>query len=411
MKKYDIVIIGGGASAFIAGITAKQIAPNKSVAILERMPRALKKVLATGNGTCNLSNKSITANNYHGDGRAIFDSVYSQFDRDATLDFFNSIGLPTVSDDIGRIYPVSRNAGSVVDALRFKADFLGCDIICDFYVTSLKKEKGRFTVKSNDGILFADRVIIATGGTSQKNLGSDGSGYSLLESFGHKLNEIFPSITPYKTEKDKIKSLRGIKTDCTLSVLSDGKTVHTESGELLFAEYGLSGPVIFKSARQITENLSKSVTLSIDFLPDIDKDRLIDMLKAFRQNIGYLPNGNLLSGMLPKMLALCVIKDAKLSPADDISRLTDGEIEKIAKSVKAFTVKPIAPMGFDKAQVTSGGISTKDFCPNTLESRLCSGLFATGEVLDIDGDCGGYNLQWAWSSGYVAGKNAAKEDF
>lgn len=410
MKNYDIAIIGGGASAFVAGITAKLTAPNKSLVILERMPRALKKVLATGNGTCNLSNKSITANNYHGDGRAIFDSVYNQFDRAEALDFFRTIGVPTTVDDIGRIYPVSRNAGSVVDALRFKADFSGCDIICDFCVTSLKKQKGRFIIKSNDGEVYADRVIVATGGASQKNLGSDGSGYSFLETFGHKLNEIFPSITPYKTEKDKIKSLRGIKTDCRLSVLSGGKTVHTERGELLFAEYGLSGSVIFKSARQITENLSKSVTLSIDLLPDIDTDKLIDMLKAFRQNIGYLQNGNLLLGMLPKMLALAVIKDAKLSPADDISKLTDGEIEKIAKSAKAFSVKPIAPMGLDKAQVTSGGISTKDFYPDTLESRLCSGLFAAGEVLDIDGDCGGYNLQWAWSSGYVAGKNAAKEN-
>ncbi len=410
MKNYNIAIIGGGASAFVAGITAKQIAPKKSVAIFERMPRALKKVLATGNGTCNLSNKSITASNYHGDGRAIFDSVYSQFDRDATLDFFKNIGLPTITDDVGRIYPVSRNAGSVVDALRFKADFSGCDIICDFCVTSVKKEKGRFIIKSDSGEISADRVIVATGGASQKNLGSDGSGYRLLESFGHKLNEIFPSITPYKTEKDKIKSLRGIKTDCTLSVISGGKRVHTESGEILFAEYGLSGPVIFKSARKITENLSKSVTLSIDFLPDIDINTLVDMLKDFRSNIGYLQNGNLLSGMLPKMLALCIIKDAKVNHSDDISRLTDSEIERIAKSAKAFTVKPIAPMGLDKAQVTSGGISTKDFCPDTLESRLCSGLFAVGEVLDIDGDCGGYNLQWAWSSGYVAGKNSAKEE-
>lgn len=410
MKNYDIAIVGGGAAAFSAAIAARSINPQKSVLILERMPRVLKKVLATGNGTCNLSNKNISSKNYHGEGRSIFDGIYHGFDLESTVSFFKSIGIKIIQGEEGKLYPMSRSAASVVDALRFKAEALGCDTICDFNVTEVRKESDLFLIKSENGKVYARAAIIAAGGCAQKNLGSNGSGFDILKSFGHEKSKLFPAICPYKTEKEKIRPLRGIRINCKISVTAGNNILHCGEGELLFTEYGLSGPVIFRAARCISENLSRSPLINIDLLPEIEKRELEHLLLDFCNDIGYLPSGNILCGLLPKALSSAVVKDAGVSVGSKIERLTDRDIRAVANSAKSFTVKPTEPMGFDKAQVTAGGISTKQFDPLTLESLICKNLFAAGEVLDIDGDCGGYNLQWAWSSGFTAGKSAAEKE-
>jgi predicted Rossmann fold flavoprotein len=404
---FDILIIGGGASGFISAITAKEHNSNLKIAILDRLPRVLKKVLATGNGTCNLSNRDLDLKHYYGDLDFI-KSVMAQFDLDKTLQFFERIGIITETDDEGRIYPVSRCASAVVDALRFKAEALGIDIICDCKVADIKKQD-KFIVKAEDGQIYkSDKLILSAGGTASKNLGSDGSGYKLAEMLHHNRSKLFPAICPFKTDISKIKSLRGIRLDAIVKVLVGDNKVAEQSGELLFTEYGLSGNLIFKLSRRISENLKQNPVLSIDLLPKISLDDLTSSLFDLRADAGYLKLDEFLMGLLPKAVARMVVINSGTDFNNRIaSSLTDLELEKISKSAKDFRIIPKEPLSFEKAQVTCGGLNTADFNPQTLQSKKIKNFYACGEILDVDGDCGGYNLQWAWSSGFVAGKNVA----
>lgn len=395
-----VIVIGGGASGMMAALTAAE--NGHQVTILERQARLGRKLLATGNGRCNLSNMNMGQKFYHGARADLASRMIGEFDTAKTLEFFSSLGLLTVSEPSGRVYPFSDQAGSVVDVLRFALDQAGVEIITGFEVVSARNEKGKFVVASAEEALTADRLIICCGGMAGAKLGGTKSGYELLKSFGHKMTKLYPSLVQIKTDDAYTRSLKGVRADAGVSLVV-GKYVEAESaGEVQFTEYGLSGPAIFEISRAASVNKEKR-TVVLDLLREYSKEDIEELISARISAMPSLTAENLLTGMLQNRLGRTVLKYAGYDQNLLVTELNEDDISRIAKCIKSFRFDVIDTLSFDSAQVTAGGADITQFRADTLESRLVKGLYAAGEVLDVDGDCGGYNLQWAWSSGRRAG--------
>lgn len=396
-----IAVIGGGASGLTAAIAAKN--DNTEVIICEREKRVGKKILATGNGRCNLTNINADAGNYYGADRDFIKGAIKYRWVSETLEFFSELGVLWKEEQDGKVYPYSDTASSVLDVLRMRADRLGVEIKCDFDVKSIKKDKNGFVIDSYSGqTCKCDKVIVAAGGKAAPSLGSNGSGYGLLEAFGHKTSRLVPSLVQIKTDGDIAKKLKGIKLNAEVSV-----GAVKETGELLFTEYGLSGPPIFS----ISSRLDKNKTLSIDIMPEYGKDDIKNILYERCAYLYDVPLEDYFTGMLNKRVGQVLLKSLDIAPLSRLcSTLSEKEIDRIAGRIKKWDFNITGTMSWNNAQVTKGGVLTKDFDSVTMQSKLVNGLYACGEVLDIDGDCGGYNLQWAWSSGYLAGLHAGRQE-
>ncbi|MBR4282749.1 MAG: NAD(P)/FAD-dependent oxidoreductase [Clostridia bacterium] len=403
-KNYDIAIIGGGASGLVSAIFAKGQNPALSVAIFESNPRVGKKLLTTGNGRCNLGNMGNLSGRYHGD-TDFAEKVLNSFNTRCTIDFFQSIGVECIELEEGKLYPMCLQANGVVDQLRFRTDELGVVTLAERKVEKIEKANKSFTIYSNNEVFTAKKVIIATGGCAAPKSGSKGDGYTFLTNFGHKKTPTRPAIVQVITKTDLTKALAGIKVEGEIS-LTTKKGSRTEKGEILFTEYGLSGPPVLQVSRMVAECGQGDV--SIDFLPEMDFNEVLSILKRRMDTLNSRTADQLLLGFLNKRVGEVVIKSAGISLATPICELKEKQLKDITAKIKKFPMSATGTKGFDNAQVTAGGISTKDFDVNTMESKLVKGLYATGEVLDVDGDCGGFNLQWAWATGYLAGISAAK---
>ncbi len=396
----EIAVIGGGASGLAAAITAAKDGNN--VTIYERQSRVGRKLLATGNGRCNLSNAGVSPERYHGADPDFASYALTRFDVNAVLDFFHSLGLLTVTEPDGRIYPFSDQAGSVVDVLRFAAEEAGASVKTGAEVYGIERKDGRFAVKYDDGENAADKVIICCGGMAGTKLGGTKSGYELLKSLGHSATKLYPSLVQIKTDNTFVKSLKGVRADASVKITSDGGTAES-AGEVQFTEYGLSGPAVFEVSRAASV-AKDGFTVSLDLMRDVSSDDVSDMIRKRKKTLQSITLENLLTGMLHNRLGRTVLRYAGFDLNMPAASLSDDDVEIITSAVKNFTLKGVGALGFDNAQVTAGGIKTSEFNPETLESRLVPGLYAAGEVLDIDGDCGGFNLQWAWASGMLAGR-------
>lgn len=397
----NVIIIGGGASGLMAAITAAN--GGHTVTLLERQARVGRKLLATGNGRCNLTNLNMDLSYYHGQSPAFIRPAFAALDLDATLRCFHRLGLLTTAEESGRVYPYSDQAGSVVDVLRFAADAAGVVTRTGFEVTDVKQNKRGFSVHSAEESLTADRVIICCGGMAGGKLGGTRSGYALLQSLGHSVTKLYPALVQIKTDNTYVKALKGVRANADIRLCRGRETVAASSGETQFTDFGVSGPAVFELSRAAATEKG-TLTLVIDLLPQLTAPEIAELL---RQRIAAMPaltTENLLAGVLHNRLGRTILRYAGYGLTDPIPALFPEDLEKIASSVKQFSLPVIGVLGFDGAQVTAGGICTSEFDPNTLQSRLIPGLYAAGEVLDIDGDCGGYNLQWAWSSGYLAGQ-------
>ena len=396
-----IGIIGGGASGMAAALSASEN-PNNQVLLFERQARLGRKLQATGNGRCNLSNTHASEGGYHGQDLDFVLPAMTRYDPEETLDWFRKMGLFTVQEPSGRVYPYSDQANSVVDVLRFALDRPNIRLILGTEVSKIRRKDQGFLV---DGT-HCDRLIVACGGLAGSKLGGTMSGYQLLRSMGHRMTKLRPALVQLKTSWNGVAALKGVRANCHAAVYRDEK-LHAEStGEIQFTEYGLSGPVIFEISRDVCQGTGDWLC-RLDLLPEITVEELYEELSRRRQTA--LPAQELLTGVLHNRLGRVVAKAAGLSLNGQVSELTDLELQSVCDAAKSFEVPLTEPMGMDSAQVTAGGIVTADFDPNTLESKLVPGLYACGEVLDVDGDCGGYNLQWAWSSGRCAGFHAGKE--
>lgn len=397
----DVLIIGGGAGGLALACMLKQQNKNISVTVAEQLERVGKKLSTTGNGRCNITNLEIKKENFHTRCPEKAHRVVSLFDYEKTKVFFSSLGVEFINEG-PKVYPRSLQASSVVDALRFACDKYNVNTLTDCKIEKVIKTKNGFEAKCEGSAskLNAKCIVVATGGMAGgSKLGSNGDGYSILKQFGHKILERTPVIVQVKTENTLTKQLKGVKINCLVSVKNKGETVVTDNGEVLFCDYGLSGPPVL----QLSRYCSKDTSLSLDILPEYSLKELKSLLIHRKNIMGNITANDFFAGLVHKKLGQIIIKSCDIPLTISVKSLTEKQLDMIAYRLKNFNFKVQGHTGFVNAQSTSGGADLEQFT-DTLMSKTQKGLFAIGEVLDVDGDCGGYNLQWAWSSAYAVSR-------
>ena len=408
---HGVAIIGGGAAGLMAAIAAA--GEGAEVTLLERGERVGRKLLATGNGRCNLTNLGADPSRYHSvggsEGMALASAVLASAPPAAVLKVFEALGLMWREEEDGRVYPRSGQASAVLDVLRMACARLNVSVRCGQSARFLTRGKKGFSLTLEGGeTLRADRVIVAAGGRAAPRLGGDGGGYALLSSLGHRLTPCYPALVQLRCAHPALPSLKGLRVAAEAALLIDGEIARTECGEVLFAGDGLSGIAALGLAREVAPALEsgRTVTARLNLLPERDAAVRRALVASRRELFAQEPAGVFATGLLPRRIgeALCVAGGA---PAGlPCTRLTDAQIEALAALLADWRFEVTGTRGFDHAQVTAGGADAREFNPATMESRLVPGLYAAGEVLDVDGDCGGFNLHFAWASGMIAGRRA-----
>jgi len=410
---FDVIIIGAGASGMICAVTAAR--RGKKVLLLDKNPKPGRKILYTGNGRCNITNEHIAeeASNpvhYHGSFPKFVIPALNRFGLEDTRQFFSELGLETFKEDDGRYFPCSNQAKSVDDVLEFELKRLGVELQLESAVTGVSHlpETSLFKVVVGDRSYTATKLVIATGGKTLPMSGSTGDGYIFARKLGHKVVDIFPAYVGLKVSSKLCKLLQGMKLEVAVQIFSNGHQVGENTGTLMFAHYGLSAPVVLELSRTIAEQIyrySKKITLKINFLPTIESDQLDSFLAKRFAKLSHKSLGVSFVGLLPHKLFPRILEANGISGEIKCSEVTKEMRKQIVDLLSAHEFNVDGVLGFEDAHFTAGGVNVKEVNPNTMESLLQPGLFFAGEVLDIDGDCGGYNLQWAWSSGYTAGHN------
>jgi predicted Rossmann fold flavoprotein len=405
----DVAVIGGGPSGMMAAVASSK-AGRKTV-LLERMDRVGRKLLATGNGRCNLANQNLALDRFHGGSPDFARRVLSQFGLEETLAFFGSLGLDVKRDEAGRIFPATDQASAVLDLLRYEMRRLNVAECCGIEIAEIIPADSGFRLRAGYGSLVECRaLVLAAGGKAAPGLGSNGSGFALAQSLGHAVSEPRPSLVQIRLGDGRVKRLRGVRLNAAVSLLEDGNVAATESGEVLFTDDGLSGIPALDLSRHVEPIIRKGKTpvLQIDLFPRLDEEGLaLELEKRFRM-LGYKNNGDACVGLLHKRMIPPLLETAGLDGDVPSGTLGQAGIRRLARCLKKWTFAVAGIRSWNEAQVTAGGVETGGIDQDTLESKTVPGLFFAGEILDVDGDCGGYNLQWAWSSGHVAGMNAAR---
>lgn len=398
----DIAIIGGGASGLAAALAARESLDN-AVTVFERQNRPGRKLLATGNGRCNLTNRSIGPDNYHGQDPSFAGPALRRFGPDETLAWFAGLGLVTRTEPSGRVYPLSDTASSVADVLRLALEARGGLLQCALPITAAEKTGGRFLLTGPLGEqLSCDKLIVACGGMAGARIGGVKDGYSLLRSFGHTVTELRPALVQLRTDSTWVRSMKGVRTQARLTLERDGAVLASAAGEVQFADYGVTGPAVYDLSRAASA-AGEGCLVCLRLLPELERVDIIEYLTEKQSSFPDYKAENILSGALHNTIARTVLRRVQIPLETRLWALSEGALEMIADALCRFELPLTGTLGFEDAQVTAGGVCTDQFDPETLESRLAPGLYACGEVLDIDGDCGGYNLQWAWASGRLAG--------
>jgi predicted Rossmann fold flavoprotein len=408
---YDLAVVGGGAAGLMAAIAAAQETEKSHrkirIVVLEANSRVGKKLLATGNGRCNLTNMGVSKEHYHGDVKYL-SPVLEKYSPGNIISYFESLGLLCREQDEGRVYPYNLQASSVLDVLRYQLDRFGIETKCDFTVTEVHKNKACFSIVSSQGSISAERVIFATGGMAYPQLGANGTGYKVIESFGHRIAKPYPALVQLKTDPKRAKPLKGARSQADAALLIDGKRVKTVNGEVQFTENGLSGICIFELSRMVGEQLpSQKVEVSLDLMPDYSTQQILSILKNRKQILRTLPTAELLNGMVNKLVGTEIVRQTLPHSAKLARELQIEELTAAANAVKNFIFPITGTLSWKDAQVTAGGVPLSEL-DGSLQSKFCPGLYLAGELCNIDGDCGGYNLHWAWSSGIISGRAAAQ---
>ena len=399
------IIIGAGASGLISAIYA---AKNSSeVIILEKNDTSAKKILITGNGRCNYYNEDQNINHYHSENNELIKDIITKENTDEIMKFFNKIGIvPKIKD--GYYYPYSNQATSIKEALLTEAKIKGIKIITGENVTKINKNNNQFVIKTENNTYSADKVILATGSKAYPKTGSDGSGYILASSFGHKITNIYPSLSQLKGEESYFKNWSGVRADVKVSLLENNKIIKEEKGEIQLTNNGVSGICVFNLSGLASKGLmeGKKEEIVINFMP---------WLNSFNEVSNYLEERNkklknrtieqFLEGFLNYKLIHVILKLTKINKDDFWNELNIEKKKKLIQNLISFTLKITKISSFEESQVCKGGVSLEEINVKTMESKLEKDLYVIGELLDVDGDCGGYNLTFAWISGMLAGKN------
>lgn len=397
----EVVIIGGGASGLTAAITAAR--NGKQVTILERNNKCGKKILITGNGRCNFWNEDQNLSHYHSSNPSLIKDFITEERQNSVLKFFDSLGIVSKTKN-GYYYPFSNQAFTIENALLLECQKLNIEIINNITVEKIIKQD-YFIINPNKENIKAKNIIIAAGSKAAPKTGSDGLGYTLAKSFNHSIITPLPSLVQLKGNEKFFKNWSGIRTDVKASLLIDNKYIKSEIGEIQLTDYGVSGICIFNLSGEAAKalNKNKNVTISINFMPFNDNPK--DFLKTLNKNTNHKTISELLEGFLHYKLVDIIIKQSQIKRDLLLTTLTDNELNTLIKTLTDFRIKILETHSLDHAQVCSGGIPLTEINSETLESLQIKHLYFTGEIIDIDGDCGGYNLGWAWMSGIIAGKS------
>lgn len=412
MRSVEVMVIGGGASGMLAAIMAKRAGAH--VMILEKKNRVGKKILATGNGKCNFTNLLQTKECYRSEDDAFAWKVIEQFGAEDSIAWFDEIGVLARQRD-GYIYPASNQAGSVLRALerelkRSKIEVHLEETVCEIQKTAKGKEEC-FLVQTDREEYLATRVILATGGMASPVHGSTGDGYHFAKKLGHRIVQPVSALTSLVLDGKFMKEWSGVRVQGKVALYNQEKEcLGMDVGEIQMVAHGISGIPVFQLSRYAAQEIAKKRKpyLVLDSMPQYEKEWIVDKLWKNLNRDKKQSMGDLLEGMLPDKLASVLIKENGMSPADMVTVCTKDKMIKLVETIKNMKLLIREVSGFDKAQVTAGGVTTAEVNAETMESKLCTGLYFTGELLDVDGICGGYNLQWAWATGYLAGSACGK---
>lgn len=404
MRTPTLAIIGGGASGMAAAIAAS--GQGVAVVLCEAQARLGRKLLATGNGRCNLSHQGFTDANYHGTHPHFVHEALARYDEADTLAFFEKLGLVLTTDERQRYYPATLQAAAVLDVLRLAIEEAGVRVFTETRIERIQQAKnGHFILRHKGGSIHADAVIVAAGGEASPKLGGTRDGYQLLESLGHRLIETAPGIVQLEADVRSLKAAGGLKREMGLTLLADGEPIASDAGEVLITSYGISGPPVLQCAGHAVRALARGarVEARLNLFPAETADTLEAQLIARHAALPQRSAAAFFVGLLPRLFAQCALKACGIAPEAALRR---ADLKALAARLSAWPLTVKGTRGLAEAQVTLGGIDTADLDSASLQSWIVPGLFACGEVLDIDGDCGGYNLQWAWSSGRLAAASA-----
>ena len=403
----DIIIIGGGASGLVAAIYASK--QGKKVTILEKNKTCGKKILITGNGKCNYYNDDQSLSHYHSNNREILVSIINKQNLEEIKQLFNSLGIiPKIKD--GYYYPYSSQATSIQTSLIKECELNNVEIITETEVLSIEKENNKYKINTNNGTYIGNKVIISTGSFACPKTGSDGLGYKILNSLGHSLITPLPALVQLKANAPFLKEWHGIRSDVSVTLLENNKSISTQIGEIQLTDYGVSGICIFCLSGQVSRGLynNKKEEISINFLHPFNintKEEFITWMNNRNNIVKNRTISDLLDGLLNYKLINLILKISKIDRNISWNKLSNNEKYLLGTNLTNFTLNITGTNTFEQAQTATGGIPLTEINPNTMESIYNKGLYVTGELLDIDGDCGGYNLTNAWITGMLAGKD------
>lgn len=404
----NICVVGGGASGMIAAIAAAKNGAN--VYILEKNDRVGKKILSTGNGKCNLTNLDFSIDKYNSTNNKKLAKFFDLFNEKSTISFFGECGL-MLKNKSGYIYPSCEQASVVLDVLRHMLDVFAIKVITDAGVTNIRKEGSSFVIKA-DKEYIADRVIIACGSLAslgKKELSTSGiTGFELAKRFGHNIVDVLPALVQVECYEDFFSQIAGVRADACITLYDENNAIARESGELQLTNYGISGIPVFQLSGLISRELNdkKKLYAVIDFMQELDEEAFSEFIRARISSFKGESIESYFLGMLNKKICSLIMKLNGLKPTDTVREEIYDELFKVSVMMKQFVVSIKSPKGIENAQVCTGGVSL-DEVDDTLMSNMVEGLYLCGEMLDVDGKCGGYNLQWAWTSGFIAGSYAS----
>ena len=416
--KTDVAIIGGGASGLMTAVAIAKAKTACKVLIIEHHQRTGKKLMATGNGRCNLTNCNIFDNAYYGTGKYYANKLFSKYTCEYITEYFSEIGLLTRVDTEGRVYPISNNVASVLDSIRNYILAHNIKEMCNTTVTNIIKGKNSYTLECEDVKIIAKYVVLACGGMASSKLSTNGYGYSLAKNLNISVSKPIPSLVTVPCENKSLSALKGLRVKGNVSLVADGKTIATESGEIQFSNGALSGICVFQLSRTVNEFFTyktvygtkcSKINLIIDIMPEYTRDECKNLLYNRLSVMGKYSLENFFDGFLHKRVATAIMQECRIkTDKRTCATLTKKELLSIADCLKYWCFTPSGKSSFDNAQVTAGGVVADELDFNSMQSKKYKGLYITGELVDIDGICGGYNLHWAWTSGIIAGENIIK---
>lgn len=401
-----VAVIGGGAAGMMAAITAAR--EGVKVTILEHKDRIGKKILSTGNGRCNFTNTFQTPACYRSDNRDFAWNIIQKFNVEKTISFFKELGIYP-KDRNGYLYPYSDQAAAILEVLQIEIAKLDICVMTEINVLDIQPVKRGIRVTTDKKTITVDSVILACGSKAAPVTGSDGSGYQLAKLLGHRIIPVLPALVQLRCAEKFYKSISGVRVQGTVEIYADDISLASDTGEIQLTNYGISGIPVFQVSRYAAKAIyqKQSVTAVLNFMPDMNKDEFLSFLQ---ERITLCPHKTLdefFTGIFPKKLCELWIRLSRLPKEMRVSDLSGEQLEKLVLLIQHLRTHITETNAFEQAQICCGGVDTTEINPDTLESNYVPGIYFAGELLDVDGICGGYNLQWAWSSGFVAGREAA----